>query len=429
MERKAIERYLINKKEEIRSLTVKERLTSFEVSKQFVTVIVGARRTGKTYGVLDFLLNKLRLKDPDFLYLNLEDVDLDGITNKDISDTVNVHQQIYGVPPSIIYVDEPQVVQDWEKAIYSLHEKKSFKIIITGSSSKLLSKEIASALRGRTLTYSVYPLSFKEYLSFKGVTPKEGGPLPSSIKNKIMYELSAYLATGSLPDIVINPSISSKFYNDYIDLIIFRDIVERFGIKNIGIIRFVIKSLITSFSKQASIHSMYKALKGNGQKISKKTLYSYVFLLEDAYFSFQLKKFNFSNKKSELSISKTYLNDWGVASMMLDLKTEIGRTMENAVFIELKRRQTQNDKLYYSDIGDEIDFVKVEKNKVSDLIQVTYASNKNEIKEREIENLLSGSIKLNCNDLLVITWDYEAEEKVKGKKIRFVPLWKWLLDV
>ncbi len=429
MERGLIEQYLINKKEEVRLLTVKERQTNFEVSKQFVTVIVGARRTGKTYSVLDFLLNKLRLKDSDFLYLNLEDVDLDGFKNKDIFDALNVHQQIYGVMPSFVYVDEPQVVDGWEKAIYSLHEKQLFKIIITGSSSKLLSKEIASALRGRTLTYFVYPLSFKEYLFFKGTTYDKKTPLSSSMKNKILHELSIYLVTGSLPDVTINPQISSKFYNDYIDLIIFKDIVERFGIKNISVIRFVIKSLITSFSKQASIHSMYKALKGSGQKVSKKTLYSYVSLLEDAYFSFQLKKFNFSSKKSELSIPKTYLNDWGIASTMLNLKTEIGRVMENAVFIELKRRNTQNDRLYYSDVSYEIDFVKVEKNKVSNLIQVTYASSKDEIKKRETENLLNGAVKLKCNDLLVITWDYETVETVKGKKIKFIPLWKWLLSI
>ena len=107
----------------------------------------------------------------------------------------------------------------------------------------------------------------------------------------------------------------------------------------------------------------------------------------------------------------------------------IANIFENAVFIELKRRNTQNDRLYYSDVSYEIDFVKVEKNKVSNLIQVTYASSKDEIKKRETENLLNGAVKLKCNDLLVITWDYETVETVKGKKIKFIPLWKWLLSI
>ncbi len=428
MELAEIKQYLVNKKEELRSLEIKERITSFEVSKQFITVIIGARRTGKTYSVLDFLLNKMKLKDSDFLYLNLEDVELDGFTNKDILEAINSHQQLYKNLPVFIFIDEPQAVKNWEKAIYSLYEKKAFNIIITGSSSKLLSKEIASSLRGRTLTYSVYPLSFREYLSFRGITIKEDIPLSSSAKNKILYELSTYLSVGSLPDVAINPKISAKFYSDYIDLVIFRDIIERFGIKNIGVVRFMIKSLMTSFSKQSSIYNMYKALKGSGYSVSKKTLYSYVSLLEDAYFAFQLKKFNFSIRKSELSMPKIYLDDWGIASTVLNLKNEVGRTMENAVFIELKRRQSENDKLYYSDIGNDIDFVQVQKNKVSALIQVTFASSKNGINDRETESLLKGAVALKCNNLFVITWDYEAVENVKGKKIKFVPLWKWLLS-
>ncbi|MCL5101481.1 MAG: ATP-binding protein [Candidatus Parvarchaeota archaeon] len=429
MERSIIERYFINKKEALRSLDIKPREGQVEASNQFVTVIVGARRVGKTYSVLNFLLNKLKLKDSDFLYLNLEDAELDGFTNKDILDAVNIHHQVYGKLPSFIYMDEPQVVKNWEKAVYSLHEKKIFKIIITGSSSKLLSKEIATSLRGRTLTYFVYPLSFKEYLLFKGITKNGNSLLSDSVKNQIIHELSAYLTVGSLPDVVTNPNVSSKFYNDYIDLIIFRDIIERFGIKNISVIRFVIKSFITSFSKQMSVHSMYNSLKGSGQKVSKKTLYSYVSLLEDAYFAFQLKKFNFSDKKSELSIPKIYLNDWGVASTVLNLEGELSRAMENAVFIELKRRQPENGKIYYSDLGNEIDFITSEKGKISRIIQVTYISNKSEIKKRETQSLLIGASELKCNDLLVITWDYEAEEKVKGKRIKFIPLWKWLLNI
>ncbi|MCW1294199.1 MAG: ATP-binding protein [Candidatus Parvarchaeota archaeon] len=428
MERDAIKQYLINKKEELRNLKIKDRDVKFEISEQFVTVIIGARRSGKTYSVLNFLLNKLKLRDQDFLYLNMEDVELDGFTNKDILDAVGMHQQLYGKLPKFIYIDEPQVVKGWEKAIYSLHEKRTFKVILTGSSSKLLSKEIASSLRGRSLTYTVYPLSFEEYMSFNGFTIEKETLPSTSAKNQILYELSRYLTIGSLPDVVISPSIAPKLYADYIDLIIFRDIVERFGIKNIGVIRFVIKSLMLSFSKQSSIHSLYRALKGSGQKVSKKILYAYISLLEDAYFAFQLKKFNFSRKKAELSLPKIYLNDWGAASTVLSLDKEIGRAMENAVFIELKRRQQHDESLYYSDAANEIDFIRVKKEEVRELIQVTYASSRNEIKDREVRSMLEGAKRFRCNDLTLITWDYEAVEKVENKTINFIPLWKWLLN-
>lgn len=428
METEAIRRYMLNKKVEVRKLALYPREFSINPTKNFITTLIGARRVGKTYMVLDLMLNKLKLQNDDFLYLNFEDVELNGIKADEILNFINVHQQIYNKLPSFIFMDEPQELNRWEKVVYSLYEKKLFNIIITGSSSKLLSKEIATSLRGRSLTYIIYPLSFKEYLSFNSLGLKSKELMSDYDINKLLHELFAYLTTGSMPDIALNKSISENFYRDYINLVIFKDIVERFGIKNIFVVQFLIKALITSFSKKISVNSLYNQLKATGQKVSKKTLYSYIALLEDSFFSFRLRKFSFSNNTSELSTPKTYLNDWGLASAIFDLNSEIGRLMENCVFVELKRRG-EDKRIYYSDIGNDIDFVLQRKGKVEQLLQVTYASKRDEINSRETESLIKGAGALKCENLLVITWSYEAEEKIEGKRIKFIPLWKWLLNI
>jgi len=127
---------------------------------------------------------------------------------------------------------------------------------------------------------------------------------------------------------------------------------------------------------------------------------------------------------------KIYINDNGLASSLISFSSDIGKFMENLVFLELKKRELEgrHEIFYWKDYqGGEVDFVIKEGLKIKQLIQVTYASTRDEIEQREVKALIKASDLLKCKDLLVITWDYEGEEKFKGKKIKFLPLWKWLL--
>ncbi len=146
-----------------------------------------------------------------------------------------------------------------------------------------------------------------------------------------------------------------------------------------------------------------------------------------------MKKFYFSEKKSALSIPKVYLCDLGLANFLAGTKfsEDIGRAMENAVFIELKKRELFGEiNLFYFKTNEyEVDFVIKEGMKIKQLIQVTYANEKDEIERREINSLIKASKSLKCNNMLVITWDFEGKETVHGKEIRFIPLWKWLLEI
>jgi len=159
-------------------------------------------------------------------------------------------------------------------------------------------------------------------------------------------------------------------------------------------------------------------------------VYAYASYLEEVFFAFLLRKFHFSYKKSLLSMPKIYVNDTGVASNIISFSPDMGKLVENLVFLELKKKELEGkiEIFYWKDYqGREVDFVIREGMGIKQLIQVTHASGKDEIEKREISSLMKASELLRCKDLVVITWDYEDEERIGDKKIKFIPLWKWLL--
>ena len=426
MEKNKILSYMIDKKENIRALKVFSR-TSIKFTENFVNVLIGPRRAGKTYFFYDLILNVLKLKDEEFIFIDFEDSALVDINLNDFMEAINLHEEYYKEKPKYLFFDEIQSVNKWEEAIRTIFETKRYIIFLSGSSSKVLSKEIATSLRGRALSHSILPLSFKEFLNFKKFESKDF--YSSSETNKIKNYLREYLKYGGFPSIVIEKEIADRFFKEYLDLVVFRDVIERHRIKNVFIIKFLIKNMISSFAKEFSIHNIFNILKSQNIKVSKKTLYEYALYLEDAFFSFFLRKFSYSMKNIELSIPKVFINDTGLINFSsISFSENIGKIMENAVFLELLRRE---EEIFYFKAGtkEEADFVVKEGRKIKKIVQVCYDFSGLKTKKRETDSLIKASNELKCNNLLIITWDYETEEKIKGKKIKLVPFWKWLLKV
>jgi len=184
----------------------------------------------------------------------------------------------------------------------------------------------------------------------------------------------------------------------------------------------LIKALI--ISKEFSVNKFYNYLKSQGIKVGKNILYNYLTYLEDAFFVFTLKKFSLSYKKSEQSLPKIYFIDNGLLTINgIDDK---GRLMENLVFVELIRRDLDIS-YYQTPLKEEVDFVVKEGKKVKELLQVSYTTQDFMTFQREVNILLKASKEFKCNKLTIITKDEEKEERIKGKKIVFIPAWKWLL--
>ena len=431
MDKEGIKEYLLDfQKRKLPDLTEREvGITKIKKIKS----IIGPRRAGKTFFIYQQIKNLLSSNTgkENILYLNFEDPRLIETNFKDIKEIIKLQWELY--PASTkdnlhIFIDEPQNIKNWEIAIRYLHDE-GFDIFITGSSSKLLSKEIATSLRGRTITYTILPFSFTELLKIRG-SKFDLNRLSSKEKSVLMSLVNEYIEFGGFPEVILEKDRENKnkIINEYFDLIVYKDIVERYKIKNTQLIRWLIKSLASSFSKEFSIHKLYLTLKSKGIKVSKNTLYDYKSMLEDSMFVFFITKFKNSVRKKELLINKAYLCDLGFAKLA-EVSGDKGKRMENIVFLELKRRKdTLTNIFYWSDVIGEVDFVIKQGLRVKQLIQVCYDISDLDAKKRETRALLKASKELKCNNLLIITEDKESEEKIKHKKIRYIPLWKWLLS-
>jgi predicted AAA+ superfamily ATPase len=416
---------------ELPDLTERSLKLPYQLNKVFV--VYGLRRAGKTfylYQIIKELLKKGYQKKEIF-YLDFEDERLEEIQVKDLAKIIELYFKFNPKRKNpIFFFDEIQEVKGWEKFIRRISEKLGAKVFLTGSSSRLLSKEIATALRGRALSYQLFPFSFEEFLKNKNF--KIDFPLTERKKGQIKNLLEEYLFFGGFPEIVNFPEKEKlKTLKEYLDLIVYRDLVERFEIKNLSLLKLLIRALIESFAKEFSLRKYYNFLKSQGKKVSKNTLYFYFSAIEEINFFFPLRKYSKKLREIEGSLPKIYLTDLGFLNLYG--KKDFGKRMENLVAIEfLRKKEYQNiliDIFYYKDeSGKEVDFLLKEKGKIKQLIQTCYNIEDFETREREIKGLILASKELNCNDLLIITWDFEAKEKIKGKKIKFLPLWKWLLQ-
>lgn len=391
-------------------------------------VLTGPRRAGKTYSMFQAMKKLLDegISKKRILYVNFEDSRLAGAAMQDLNSLIEAFFEIYPENKAEkiwIFLDEIQIIEAWEIFIRRLLDQENCYVFVTGSSSKMMSREIATALRGRSLTYNIYPFSFSEFLEAKGI--KHEKYFSSSEKARIISGLREYLEHGGYPEAVVYSEERERILGEIIDVTIYRDIIERHKIKNPKILRIFFAALFNS--KEFSVHKFFNFLKSQGIRVSKNTLYAYFEYFCDSMVVFPLKKFSFSYKETEGGLQKIYLVDNGL--LYLQGIREFGRLMENLVFMELKRRFGENLSYYRSLDRKEADFVVRDGKKPRQLIQACYDIRDFNTKDREIKGLLKASEELKCNNLLVVTWDYESEEKAEGKKIIFKPLWKWILNL
>lgn len=407
---------------------LKEREIKLPVNLNRAVTVVGLRRTGKTYllyqTMKELLDQGMNLKN--IFYINFEDERLEGMGSKDLSKIVELYRK-YNPEGKRMYLffDEVQNVDGWEKFVRRLLERRDVRIFITGSSSKLLSKEIATTLRGRSLSFHLLPLSFQEFLNFKDIRFEE--PFIEDERGIIKREIEEYVKYGGFPEVVkYEDMIKIRTLQEYLDLIIYKDLVERYGIKKIDVMKSLIRIVVKNFANRVSVKKLQNILLSSGRELSKSKMYEYFSYLEDIGFVIPVRKFSYSEIEAMRSMPKLYIVDNGFPTIY-GMK-DIGRRIENIVALELIRRKYYYDPsleihYYIGKNKKEVDFVVSEGFKVKELIQVCYDPSDVYTRKREEKALIEASKELKCRNLKVITWDYEDEEE----KIKFIPLWKWLL--
>jgi len=375
--------------------------------------ITGPRRAGKSF----YLLQRFKglLGKIPALYLPLDDDRLYPPTLDTLNEFLEVFHEIYGEGKGVLFLDEVQEVENWElfvKRAISLGHT----VFVSGSSSKLLSREIATQLRGRGVSFELYPFSFREFLRAKSFTPGES--LPKKARVKALLE--EYLLWGGFPEVVLEDSelLKRRTLEGYVDLILYRDVVERFGVKNTRALRLLLKLIGSSFGREFSVSKTVRYMKGMGVETNRNTLSAYLEHLEDAYLVLRVRKLA-PPRESEKAPPKVYLVDSGLARVFKD-KVEFGRLMESAVLVELFRRGIRP--YYIKTPRFEVDFV-IREGEYYRLIQVTRSTGGT--LGREIKALNEASKTLPVHEKVLITWDEEG----KIGDVELVPLWRWLLGV
>jgi predicted AAA+ superfamily ATPase len=412
---------------------IKEREIELPLDIPKAITVIGLRRTGKTYLLYQTILKLLDrgISMSEIFYINFEDERLENISSEDLSKIVEIYRK-YNPESKTMYLffDEIQAVDGWENFVRRLLERRDVRIYITGSSSKFLSKEIASTLRGRSISYRLFPLSFREFLEFTG--ENLSGTLIEDERGRIMARLEEYMEFGGFPEIAIlrdfsHRTLKMRILQEYLDMIVYKDLVERYEIEKTGAMKALIRATVKNFGNRISINRLREITE---RTLSKAAIYQYFSYLEDIGFVIPVRKFSYSEMKSSRSIPKIYIIDNGFPTIY-GLEDR-GRRMENIVAVELFRRKHYRDISteihYYMGKGDrEVDFVISKGGMVEKLIQVTYDISDPLTKKREMDGLLYAAQETNCRNLTVITWDYESVEEHEGMKVKFIPLWKWLI--
>ncbi len=425
MEKQIIKQTLLDQKEELLNTEKKGKILERHNIKSYkeqlnsalIKVIIGIRRCGKS--TLAFQL----LKDKNFAYANFDDERLASLNIDDLNKVLEVLYEIYG-KFDFILLDEIQNIPGWELFTNRL-QRQGLNVIITGSNAKLLSKELATHLTGRHLSIDLFPFSFKEFLTYNNIPHN---PLSTREIGTIKNYLNNYIENGGFPETLKETTPKKEYLQTLYSTIITKDVILRHKIKfsatlkNIASYLLTVHSSLVSFNKIKNIFSIK----------SVHTSLNYVSFLEEAYLFFFLRRLTSKHKESLIANRKVYCIDTGLINA-LGFKTskDIGKLYENIVAVELIRRKSMlNSEVYYwQDYQqNEVDFVIKKSLHIEQLIQVCYDSNIYKTKNREITALLKASKELNCDNLLIITYDKDKEEIVEDKKIIYIPLWKWLIE-
>ncbi len=418
--------------------TGKERKAYLEKCLRFlktnvVTSIIGVRRAGKSYIMRQVIKELIEegTEREDILMVNFEDKRFVEFYPKLLDEIYETYLEfLKPCTNPFFFLDEIHNVPKWERWVRTMQELGKAKIIVSGSSSKLLAGELATVLTGRHLDLFVFPLSFEEFLYFKNLEiTDELDEIAKKIEIKRF--LNEYREFGGFPEVVLSGD-KKQLLLTYFDDILTKDIEKRYKLKKSEKLRALARFYLTNISNSITFNSLKTSLDTTTNTIEKFSSY-----LEEAGMIFFVKRFSFKVKEQEKSARKVYSIDVGLANAIgFKFSSNLGKNAENLVAIELKKKETldPNMELYYwkNPRHEEVDFLVKEGLKVKQLIQVCWNIKEYRTKEREIKALLKASKELNCKNLLVITEDCDAEEEIEVKeesyKVKFLSLWKWLLE-
>jgi len=397
--------------------------------------LTGVRRCGKSYLMFD-TINRLRssgVNAESIIYINFEDERLDFAADElDL-----VLQACFELYPHIeqsgfwFFFDEIQNVSGWEKFLRRIYDTVTTRIFITGSNSGFLSVDIATSLRGRSLTYELFPFSFAEFLKYKRVNTDYYMPVQKAI---IVNHFNGYLKMGGFPETFDNTSQENiEMLRNYFYVMLYKDLIDRYKISSVSALRFFIDKLMINVTKPFSVNRIYNELRSQGFKLDKNLLYDLFVYINNIYLAFRLPKFSYSYVKRAASDKKIYFIDNGlVNALSLVFSSDSGKLLENAVFLYLRSKFgslfSENMFFYKNGNNRECDFIITENKKVTTAIQVSYNINDGNTLKRELAGLESAVKTFKPDKAIIITADQELQISDAGFPVEVIPAYKFFLS-
>lgn len=380
-----------------------------------VVVISGIRRCGKSTLLRQIINN--HYENEEFFYINFEDERLRNFDASEFNELYEVLISLFGKKKTIL-IDEVQNVEGFELFVRRFQEQ-GFKIYITGSNANLLSRELGTKLTGRYVKIDLLPFSFIEFLDLKEVDHDERSIYETEKRVELKRSFDEYLQAGGMPEYLkYNDSeILLRIYED----IVLKDIVVRYGLENVKMIKDLYGYLISHLSDKFSYNRLRKVI-GAG---STTTIQNYIYYLEEANFCLILQRYDHSLKKQMISNKKFYLTDHGfVPPISTRLTKDRGKKLENVVLTYLR---SKGEVMYFED-GGECDFITLNGNEITSAVQSTWILEEDN-RKREIDGLIKALKEFGLKKGTIVTYDTEDEIVIDNLKIHIVPAWKWLMDI
>ncbi len=420
---------------------VSPRLITLPDASNMARVIIGMRRAGKTYLLFQEMqrLVATGVTRRHILYVNFEDDRLHPLGSEVLDRTL---ETFYRMNPdartegAYLFLDEIQAVDGWSRFARRVLDTESALLYVSGSSAKMLSAEVATEFRGRGHTVELLPLSFAEALLYSGVElpPSKPGSL---LRSKLEAAFTDYLRVGGFPDVQrLMEAERIQTLQDYVQLVLLRDVIDRHEIKNVHAVRFFALALLQASGSLTSVSRLANDLKSRGVAVGKDTLYSLLDHFTDAFLLFTIPVFNRSLRVREANPKKVYAIDPGLAFAVSPAGvSSLGARLENAVYLELRRRlrgTSDGSISYYSTTaGTEVDFIvgDPETDHAIQLLQVCADMSAAKTREREVRALTDAMNETGLRESTIVTMHDAEDIKVDGGLIHVVPAWAWMLGV
>lgn len=398
-----------------------------------IDTVIGMRRTGKTCFVYQVVANLLSkgVSRESVLYLNFEDERLLPMTAADLHRIPDTYYRRYPRlrdGQCVFFFDEIQNIEGWERFARRLLDTENVHLCITGSSARLLSREIATSLRGRSISTEIFPFSFTEALEHAGIGSGEG--IRPGAKKRALLEnrFHAYLVEGGFPEVQgMAQEHRVRVLQEYLDVVILRDLVERHKIASTVPVRYMVRHLLNAPAASFSINKYYNDLRSQGIPCGKNALHEYLDHLSDAYLFFQVSLHTRSERARMVNPRKVYAIDTGlVQACSRSVRRDFGHLLENLVFLELRRRNPTIE-YYKTSGGYEVDFFVTDHSGNESLVQVSAEMTNPATRQRELRALTEAMKECSARHATVITLNEEEGLKTDAGTIDIVPAWLWIL--